>query len=392
MSYTNTYNTSRYMAVNPFRYGALALDESFADRERELAELLTDVLNGQDVVIFAPRRFGKSSLVWRAQRELLAKGHLVAHVDLMTTATKEKLAEKLASSIYENIASPLERAKDRALAPFRGLRAEPTISISPEDGSLSFSFGVSRAREDIDATLERLLQLPGELGSARGRGVALVIDEFQEIVEIDPDLPKLLRSVFQTQPEVSHVYLGSRRHIMERIFSDSNEPFWRSAKSTELGPIAPDLFAPFIAERFRASGRRIAPQCLGALLDLTGGHPYATQELAYFLWEQVDEGGEAAGPDLDVALDAVLQSENAHFQLIWERASSVQKLVLAALAADSPARPFSQDYRRRHELPAATNLQKALGALVQRELVATEKGAYWIAEPFLSQWIATRIG
>ena len=35
--------------ANPFRYGALALDEAFTDRAAEVAELLTDVLNGQDV-------------------------------------------------------------------------------------------------------------------------------------------------------------------------------------------------------------------------------------------------------------------------------------------------------------------------------------------------------
>ena len=65
--------------------------------------------------------------------------------------------------------------------------------------------------------------------------MVLILDEFQEVVEIDPDLPKLMRSVFQEQPDVAHVYLGSKRHMMERIFNDENEPFWRSAKQMELG-------------------------------------------------------------------------------------------------------------------------------------------------------------
>ena len=54
--------------TNPFRFGALALDEAFANREAEVQELKFDVLNGQDVVIFAPRRYGKSSLVWRTMQ------------------------------------------------------------------------------------------------------------------------------------------------------------------------------------------------------------------------------------------------------------------------------------------------------------------------------------
>src|SRR5688572_4007032 len=102
---------------NPFRYGALAIDDAFADRESEVQELKFDLLNGQDVVVFAPRRYGKSSLVWRVMAQLGAEGVHVAYVNLMTAPTKEKLAEKLAAAIYESIASPLARARERALAP-----------------------------------------------------------------------------------------------------------------------------------------------------------------------------------------------------------------------------------------------------------------------------------
>ena len=69
--------------------------------------------NGQDVVIFAPRRYGKSSLVW-ADAAVVAEEVLVAQVDLMTTPTKAQLAAKLARAIYEHVASPLGRAGERA--------------------------------------------------------------------------------------------------------------------------------------------------------------------------------------------------------------------------------------------------------------------------------------
>jgi len=371
---------------NPFRFGALALDESFADREHERAELVGDIRNGQDVVVFAPRRCGKSSLVWSAAQALTGEGILVAHVDLMTTPTKERLAAALARSIYEEIASPLERLREKALAPFRGLQVQPTVTIDPEDGALAFSFALGRSDADIDATLERLLQLPAELGGAGKRRTALVLDEFQEIVEVDPNLPRLLRSVFQQQPEVAHVYLGSKRHVMERIFSNANEPFWRSAKSIELGMIAADAFAPFIAERFQATGRGIGEDTLDELLRSTNGHPYATQELAYFLWEQVPGGEEASPSHLRAALAAVLRSEHAHFTLLWEDASTIQRLVLQALAHD-PGRPFTADYRARHNLPAPTNVQKALRALEKREVVSGSAGTYRIAEPFLAEWL-----
>ena len=373
---------------NPFRYGALAFDEAFTDRERELRELKSDIRNGQDVVVFAPRRYGKSSLVLRALLDLRRQGVLSAQVDLMTAPTKEKLAEKLAKAIHEGIASPLYRARERALGVFRGLRITPTVTIDPEDSSVSFGFEPGRAPADVDATVERLLTLPGELAADRGRVVALVLDEFQEVVEIDPNLPKLMRAVFQAQPEVAHVYLGSKRHMMRSIFNDENEPFWRSAKQVELDVIRPDLFAPFIAERFRSTGKRIDDEAVQSVLTKTAGHPYATQELCYFTWEATDLRSTATPLHVRVGLEGVLRSEHAHFSLIWEDASAGQRLLLTALAAE-PGHPYSEDYRRRHRLPPATNVQKALAALRRRELVGKrEDGSYAIVEPFFAEWLS----
>jgi hypothetical protein len=374
--------------TNPFRFGALALGRTFADREVELRELTADIRNGQDVVVFAPRRYGKSSLIWRAADELTAGGVLIAQVDLMRTPTRERLAARLATAIHAQIASPLLRTRER-LRLFAGLRIKPKIVVDPHHGSLSFSFDAHGADEDIDATLEELLALPGRLGALRKRRVALVLDEFQEVVEIAPGLLELMRSVFQEQPDVAHVYLGSKRHMMERIFNDEHEPFWRSAKQAELGPIPAPLFRDHAVARFATTGRTLGPDAADPVLELTGGHPNATQELFYFLWEATPPGGLAGAAEFDRALANVLRSEHAHFSLIWERASAAQRLVLAALAAEQPAHPLTEDYQVRHGLPRTPTVQTALGALVRAELVSRSgRGRYALAEPLLAAWIA----
>ncbi|HVE67905.1 MAG TPA: ATP-binding protein [Solirubrobacteraceae bacterium] len=373
------------MPENPFRFGPLALDDSFTDRHAEVAELKADALNGQDVVVFAPRRYGKSSLVWRVSQELIAEKVLVAELDLMTAPTKEKLAEKLAKTIHDDLASVLFKAKERVRV-FQDLRITPTITVDAQDGSLGFSFQAGRSPEDIDATLERLFELPARLAADRDRKVVLVLDEFQEVVDIDPHLTKLMRAVFQRQPDVAHLYLGSKRHMMERIFNDANEPFWRSAKRVELGVIAPELFRSFIEQRFTWSRRRIAAETLDALLAITHGHPYATQELCYALWQQTAVGAAATPDDLDVAVSQVLASEHAHFTLLWDRAAANQRLLLQALAREA-GHPLSGDYRSRHGLPTSATVQKALKALERDDLVARAGGAARISEPFLGEWI-----
>jgi len=140
------------------------------------------------------------------------------------------------------------------------------------------------------------------------------------------------------------------------------------------------------SKRFESTGREAGEDTIGELLAVTGGHPHATQELAYFLWERVHGGERASVELLRDALAAVLRSEHAHFTLLWEDASTVQRLLLQALALD-PGRPFTTVYRARHNLPAATNVQKALRALEQREAVSGSAGTYRIVEPFLAEWL-----
>jgi hypothetical protein len=370
--------------ANPFKYGPIALDDFFTDRDEEIAELAEDAINGQDVVIFAPRRFGKTSLVHRTAQRLGARKALVAEVNLWFTPTKEKLAGRLAREIAE-ILGIAGKAKEVARV-FGTLRVTPTMTVDPEDGSFNFSFAAGHATEDIDETLERLLRMLGETAASRKRPVVLVLDEFQEIVDIDPGLTKLLRSVFQEQPEVAHIYLGSKRHLMERIFNDQNEPFWRSAKRVELGPIPAEAFKPFIRKGFTDRGRGIEDAVATRVLEITGGHPYATQELCYFLWAETDEGQTATVEQLDEALSKLLRSEHSHFSDLWGRANSNQRAVLSALATE-PGHPLAQMYRTRHVLRSASTVQRSVETLAQQELVARQDGFVRISEPFFAEWI-----
>jgi uncharacterized protein len=373
--------------TNPFYFGDLALDEAFTDRKDELRSLETDILNGQNVALIAPRRYGKSSLVRRASLNLAAQGVLVAEVDLMKAPTKERLASHLARAIHDDIASPIFKAKEAALRLFDSLRVKPVITVDPAHGSYSFTFIPTHTDEDIDATLERLLELPAQLAAEQKAKVALYFDEFQEITDIDPKLPALMRAVFQEQPDVAHVYAGSKRDMMSRLFNDKNEAFYRSAKVMEIGAIPSDLFASFVKERFDATEKGVSDAAIEGLLEITRGHPYATQELAYAMWDEVPSGFSATVSDLERALDVVLRSENARFTLLWDNLSRAQRQLLQAVALE-PGHVQSARYLQQHGLPSASTIQKAARALEKAELIGKRPdGATVIVEPFLAEWV-----
>ena len=382
------HNAVVHMPTNPFTFGTLAQDDAFTNRHAEVRALSADMRNGQDVVVLAPRRFGKTSLVLRAAQDVLADDVLVAYCDLMRTPTKVRLAAALAKAIVDDLVSPVQGLLERAGSVVRGLRVRPTVELDPRDGGVRFSFEAVRGSTDLDATIERLLELPAEVAAERDRRVVLVFDEFQEIVRIDETLPNLMRSVFQTQREVGHVYLGSRRHVLSKIFNDRHEPFWRSAKQIDLGRMDDAELGRFVAARFEATDRGIDDDALARLLDLTDGHPYATQELAYFTWEEVPLGHAAHGVDVEVALGHVLRSEHNNLARLWEDATLNERLVLLACHDEPGGALYSEEYRRRHGLPATASVQRAVAALARDDVIERgPDGRHRIAEPFLDEWL-----
>jgi AAA+ ATPase superfamily predicted ATPase len=374
-------------AQPPFRFGEIVDGDYFADRAPEADELATEIRRGLNVVLISPRRFGKTSLVMRVLDRLRGEGVQVAYVDMLRTPTKPRLAEHLATAIYEGFVSGLDRARERAASLFEHLPLRPRVTLHP-DGSISFEFtaGVGADPRDMDATIERLLEM---FKRRDGPRAALVLDEFQEVVDLDRHLLALMRSVFQRQPEVAHVFLGSRQHLLRKVFADSGEPLYRMARPMSLGPIPADFLVPFVRERFAAGRSQISAEAAGFLVELTGGNPNATQELGHFTWSvAVAESRPANRETVLRAMDRVIAAESARFTDLWETLTPPQRNVLQAVAAGDGTRIFGEDARRKHQLGSATGVQRALQRLVDREIVQVlERGSYTVGDVFLEQWL-----
>ena len=147
------------------------------------------------------------------------------------------------------------------------------------------------------------------------------------------------------------------------------------------------MFAAFVRDRFADTGSTIEDAAAGHLVAITHGHPYATQELAYFTWELVPKHGVADAGDVDSALVTMLRSQHNNLARIWELATRNERLVLLALS-NEPLNLYAEATRDRFGLPAPTFVQRAVRALVREDVVQKERGGrYLIAEPFLDEWI-----
>jgi hypothetical protein len=266
---------------------------------------------------------------------------LVGYLDLMKTADQGARGRRwrrrsMRTSASLDVDQAFE-ARGRALP--RPARA-PTIEVDPSDGSLRFSFQVGRRRADIDRHDRAAARAPRELApnaSARGDRVST---SFPGDHHPGQAVPNLMRSVFQAQPR------GEPRLPREQAASASSGS---SATRTSRSGGAPSSSRSASSRRTRSSrfsgSVRGVRQALGAdasarLLDSTGGHPYATQELAYFVWELVANKGEASSQTWR-RVSAASYARSTTTCPLWDDAPRPQRLLMLALA-DEPCAPSTR--------------------------------------------------
>lgn len=85
---------------NPFYLQEVPVEAPLCDRESELKEVQYYAEAKANVVIFSPRRFGKTSLVRRVQGRLADKGAVVILADLFGVGSVEDMAARLAKAVY----------------------------------------------------------------------------------------------------------------------------------------------------------------------------------------------------------------------------------------------------------------------------------------------------
>lgn len=373
-------------ARNPFIYGGRVTGETFCNRQKEIRELLSDIKARQHVMLFSQRRFGKTSLVWRVLAEARKSGAIPVYVDLYPVSSSAEFIELYAKAIAEALSG-----YEKAMKLLKGLFSRLYLSMGLDGmGNPQWSVGFDRTmeKESLD---EVLMAFEAYLKRAKKSGV-VVFDEFQQIAETNGrKMEARLRSAIQTHERVSYLFVGSRKHLMQDIFSNPNRPFYRGAKIFPLAKIGPDEFSAFIKERFGDAKMLIGEKAVRAVLEATESHPYYTQYLCHILYD-IAEGSRIREDDVPKALDLLISREATAYMNTWDLLTLRQRQALVSLAETSPGEsPFRSEALQRFGMSQPAVMMRALNSLMEKDLVDKEDGNYLIIDVFFKRWIRTYI-
>jgi AAA+ ATPase superfamily predicted ATPase len=88
------------MPKNPFIISLIQPEAPFCNRSQEMWQLISYGSGGTNVVIFSPRRFGKTSFVKRVQSNLAKKGMLTLYADFFGVTSIDDVSGRIAKCVY----------------------------------------------------------------------------------------------------------------------------------------------------------------------------------------------------------------------------------------------------------------------------------------------------
>ena len=373
---------------NPFVYGKVARGEYFADREEEIEELTADIASGQNVILFSPRRYGKTSLILEVLDRVKGEGFLTVYLDLFKVTSEEAFIAAYAKEIARlqggGIRSMLRKVKD--LLP----RLVPKVVVKSEETGVEVEFEFD-PRGERAPLLDDLFEAVATVSSQQGKRAVVVFDEFQEIAGWDEEgrVERQMRAHFQLHQSVSYIFMGSKRHLMQELFQNKNRPFYRFGKHLPLGKIPRDKFAKFIQKRFRETGFQVDSEAIEEVLQTTEDHPYYTQLLCHILWARGREEKTITKEDVSQAVQEVFLREAHAFYDLWEMLPLKARQLLVALAKEesSQVQLYSNDFLRKHNLGPASSVQRAIARLLEEEVLERVDGGYQYTDVFFKRWV-----
>jgi len=365
--------------TSPFIFdGPLPPDEVIG-RDEELGTLQDRAAHGRFILLHAPRRYGKTSLVHRLARDAAEGRDLaVVIVDLEGVLTLDDIARRFHHAYRRLPQTTFGRAMNAAMA---GLSA---AGVAFSRGGLTIA---PRSPAEAAPLLERLLELPYDAAAKVGSRVLVVLDEFQAIAPIS-NADAVLRSQIQHQRDrVSYLFSGSEQSLLHAIFADRARPLFGQAEQVPLGPLPVDVASAFVDERFAAT-ERTAGAALGPLVETAAGHPQRLAFLADALWHATDEGTVADTTTWSAALERALRGANAELLALEGGLPMTQRKVALLLALDES--PLGAAAGRMGLSKGAA--RGALEALVDKGHAHEREGGIRLVDPLYAAWLRHRFG
>ena len=367
---------------NPYSYGGPVSGPHFIGRDVEVADLVSRMVNGISVVVTAPRRYGKTSLIDRAAKLVREDHGAVISVNLMRCPGLDVFASRLVAGAYATEGGRVRRARQGLPELLRRLRVQPALTLD-DTGKPRFTFG-GLAERDAIVVLDDVYAILSSL--AKQRPAVLILDEFQAVGELGGGLAPGLKALGDQHPKVSLIVAGSRQHLMDALVLSRGAPLYNMAERLALGPINERVMARYLVDRARHGAKEMTEAAAERICELAGPVPYDIQRLAYEVFDRA--GDRIAGSDADDGMSGVIRREEPNFTDGFSRMSIRHRRVLVGIAVRRRVeQPYTAEFARDVGYAGPPGVRRAIEALSADETISERQDALVVSDRFFAEWL-----
>ena len=380
---------------NPFEFGRELGPAELVDRVDEVRAVVRSIQQGGRLFLIGPRRFGKTSILRVAAEQARAGGTVVLRYNAEAYPTLARLGQAIVADAAGALTGTVKKAGQKVQAFFGALR--PQVSFNPLDQSYAVTLTAASPEGGGEALLAEVLDGLDRLAADAGKPVAVVIDEFQQVVEQGGvQAEAQIRAAVQRHDHVAYVFAGSKTGLLAEMTGEPSRPFYRLGARLFVGPVPREDFAPFLRAGFEGAGISIEEEAVEAVLDLAADVPYNVQRLAYACWSQArdrnaeETGAAVTAEEVRAVLEQLVRRDDPFYTQMWNRLTAAQQKALLALVEERGEGLFAKAVLRQYGLPLST-MRTALAALVRIGVAREEetRGAvrYVLEDPFFPAWL-----
>ncbi len=370
-----------------FPFGRPVTSGDIVDRREFLAEMQQRLSDGHSLMLPGPRRIGKSSVAHEVLRRMRDTGAYTANVDLFYVTGIDEFAAKLMKSVLENRTGVLGQAI-RAMRGLRTLIGQAEVRAKIHDLELGLSLG----REETDPLeqLEMAISLAENLAQRDNRRMVILLDEFQEMERLGGQaLLQRLRALLQRQTHTVYLFLGSQTTLMQTIFADRGQAFYRFATMMELPSIPAEAWHDYLSKRFVDFRMHFTDPAFRLMMDRTGGHPYCLMAVAYnaHLHANLHHLTTITADVVDYAYEQAMRHLQSIYDVQWQELHRFRHADTVFAALVEGAAPYS--------LPISGSVvTKAIQNLIRLSIIVKGegRGEYHLVEPMFGDWLLHQQG
>jgi len=368
--------------MNPFSYGTIVKGDSFYDRKEECARIADTLSGGNNIVLYAPRRFGKTLLVFRIIEQLEKKGFICVYFDFMTVFSPESFVR-----LYTKALSEKQSSLDRFARIFSSIikTIRPLMTFG-NDGMPTLSIDFANAVVD-ETVISQILDMP-ELLAGKNKRVIVFFDEFQEAAKLkNINFEALLRSKVQQQQKTNYLFFGSKTHLLKEMFNDKGKAFYNAASQMTIGSLPQQDTIAFLREKFSISNIYIEDDIAKYLISVAADIPHYIQLLASEIWQSMVNSQTTVTKEVvDESAHKVLALKSDYYMELFGNRSQNQKQLLKALTYENK-NIFSAGYTNKYRLSAVSTLQRSVKELINDGIIEKRAEEYFIADPFFRLFV-----